>query len=119
VLATNMKHALDPAFQRRLRFVIGFAFPGTEEREAIWRGIFPPKTPLEELDYKALARFPLTGGSIFNVAIGSAQEAAAEGKKIGMRHILTIVRAEMQKLERPIPEREFALIQPAASGGAS
>jgi len=117
VLATNMKHALDPAFQRRLRFMIGFAFPGAEEREAIWRGIFPAQTPLEELDYKALARFPLTGGSIFNCALGSAHEAAGEGKKIGMRHILTIIRAEMQKLERPIPEREFALIQSPASGG--
>jgi len=116
ILATNMKHALDPAFLRRLRFVIGFGFPGVEEREAIWRGVFPPGTPLDELDYAALARFPLTGGSIFNVALGAAHEAAAEGKKIGMRHVLTIIRAEMQKLERPLPEREFALLHDVASG---
>jgi hypothetical protein len=116
ILATNMKHALDPAFLRRLRFVVGFGFPGLEEREAIWRGVFPVGAPLEPLDYAALARFPLTGGSIFNVALGSAHEAAADGKKIGMRHVLTIIRAEMQKLERPMPEREFALLHDVSSG---
>src|SRR6266568_5035966 len=35
VLATNMKSALDPAFMRRLRFVINFPFPDTEARAAI------------------------------------------------------------------------------------
>lgn len=111
ILATNMKHALDPAFLRRLRFVIGFGFPGAAEREAIWRDVFPKAAPVEPLDYAALARFPLTGGSIFNAALGAAHEAAAEGGPIAMRHILTVVRAELQKLERPIPEREFALLR--------
>ncbi len=118
ILATNMKHALDPAFLRRLRFVIGFSFPGLVEREAIWRGVFPPEAPLEALDYPALARFPLTGGSIFNAALGAAHEAAAEGKPIAMRHVLVIVRAELQKMERPVAEREFALLREVPGGGA-
>ena len=33
ILATNMKDALDPAFLRRLRFVVDFPFPGPAERE--------------------------------------------------------------------------------------
>lgn len=114
VLATNMKHALDPAFLRRLRFVIGFGFPGAAEREAIWRGVFPPDAPMDALDYPALARFPLTGGSIFNIALGAAHEAAADDKRITMRHILTVVRAELQKLDRPVPEREFARLHEVA-----
>ena len=34
ILATNMKSALDPAFLRRLRFVVSFPFPGVPERKA-------------------------------------------------------------------------------------
>ena len=37
ILATNRKHALDPAFLRRLWFVVRFPFPGVAERKAIWR----------------------------------------------------------------------------------
>ncbi len=45
ILTTNLKGALDPAFQRRLRFVVHFPFPDAPQREAIWRGIFPAATP--------------------------------------------------------------------------
>lgn len=31
-LTTNMKSALDPAFMRRLRFVVNFPYPGPSER---------------------------------------------------------------------------------------
>ena len=42
---------IDPAFLRRLRFIVDFGFPETAERIAIWKGIFPKQTPL------ATARF--------------------------------------------------------------
>ena len=45
ILTTNMKQALDPAFTRRIRFVVQFPFPGAEERAEIWRRIFPEATP--------------------------------------------------------------------------
>src|SRR5262249_26368223 len=41
ILATNFKRALDPAFLRRLQFVVQFPFPGPREREKIWRQAFP------------------------------------------------------------------------------
>ena len=41
ILATNMKSALDPAFLRRLRFIVDFPFPGAAERRAIWQQVFP------------------------------------------------------------------------------
>jgi len=41
ILATNFKRALDPAFLRRLQFVVQFPFPGAREREKIWRQAFP------------------------------------------------------------------------------
>ena len=41
VLATNMKSALDPAFLRRIRFVVNFPFPDEAQRAEIWRRAFP------------------------------------------------------------------------------
>src|SRR5687767_10034294 len=32
ILATNQRHAIDRAFLRRLRFIVGFPFPGIAER---------------------------------------------------------------------------------------
>jgi len=107
ILATNMKHALDPAFVRRLRFIVGFAFPGVAERVAIWQSVFPHNAPLEALDFDRLARFALPGGSIFNTALAAAHGAAAAGEAISMRHVLDAIRWELQKLERPVAESEF------------
>jgi ATPases of the AAA+ class len=107
ILATNQKHALDSAFMRRLRFVIGFPFPGVEERSAIWRTVFPPQTPLEDLDYERLARFALSGGGIFSAALAAAHDAAADGQPVSMHHVLEAVRSELRKLERPVAEAEF------------
>ena len=44
ILTTNMRAALDPAFLRRLRFVVQFPFPDLPERAAIWQRTFPPST---------------------------------------------------------------------------
>ena len=41
ILATNMKSALDPAFLRRIRFVVQFPFPDAAQRAEIWRRVFP------------------------------------------------------------------------------
>ena len=110
ILATNMKSSLDAAFMRRLRFVVNFSFPGKEEREKIWRKVFPPDTPTDELDYERLAQFNLSGGSINNIALNAAFLAAKlEPPLITMKVIFDAVRAEFRKLERPINEREFAL----------
>lgn len=107
LLATNMKHALDVAFLRRLRFVIGFPFPGAAERHAIWRGVFPRPDRVGTLDFDHLSRFVLTGGSIFNAALAAAHSAAAEAADIEMRHVLEAVRWELHKVERPVAESAF------------
>ena len=43
ILATNRRQDLDPAFVRRLRFVIEFLPPRPEERLALWRRALPPQ----------------------------------------------------------------------------
>src|SRR5205807_3937636 len=56
ILTTNLKTALDPAFMRRLRFVVQFPFPDASHRAKIWRHIFPRETPTQDLEIAKLAR---------------------------------------------------------------
>jgi hypothetical protein len=112
ILATNMKTALDPAFMRRLRFMVNFPFPGVRERKMIWQKIFPPQTPTAELDLEQLARLNLTGGSIQNVALNAAFLAAHRGAGVTMPLVIEAARAEFRKLEKPVNE---AFLQRPAS----
>src|SRR5262249_12479790 len=45
ILTTNLKSAMDTSFQRRLRFTVNFPFPDANQREAIWRRVFPEAPP--------------------------------------------------------------------------
>jgi len=107
ILATNMRSAMDTAFTRRLRFIVNFPFPGVSDRERMWAAMFPEETPTHALDFRKLARFNLTGGSISNAAVNAAFLAANAGEPICMNSILAAIRQEMIKLDRPINENDF------------
>jgi SpoVK/Ycf46/Vps4 family AAA+-type ATPase len=107
ILTTNFKTALDPAFTRRLRFIVHFAFPDERLRLEIWRRVFPPGVT-DVLDLERLARLSLSGGSIHNVALHAAFLAADEGSHVGMRHLQRATRGEYARLERPLAEVEVA-----------
>lgn len=107
ILATNMKGALDKAFQRRLRFIVNFPFPDASEREAIWLRAFPSRVPTARLDFEKLSRFNLTGGSIHSIALSSAFSAAEQGGTVTMPLILEAVREEFRKLEKPVSEADL------------
>jgi hypothetical protein len=103
VLATNRRQDLDPAFVRRLRFVIEFLPPRPAERLALWRRALPPKAPngetiRDEIDFSYLSdRLIMTGAEIKTTALGAAFLARAEGHRISIRHILTAAQREMAK----------------------
>jgi ATPase family associated with various cellular activities (AAA) len=101
ILTTNAKTALDQAFRRRIRFVVSFPFPDSVLRERIWRGVFPPGTPLGRLDWARLASLDLSGGSIRSIAVNAAFLAADDGGRVRMQHIRAAARQEFAKLERP------------------
>jgi hypothetical protein len=107
ILATNMRSALDPAFLRRLRFVVTFPFPSAKERKAIWEKAWPAQVPRDTLDYGRLARMNLSGGNIHSIALNAAFAAAHNGQKITMPIIIAAARMELKKLERPFNEAEF------------
>jgi hypothetical protein len=107
ILTTNLKSALDKAFQRRLRFTVNFPFPDTSQREAIWRLIFPARTPMQDLNYPKLAQLNMAGGNIRNIALNAAFLAAESKTPVRMNHLLQAARLEAQKIERPLSEAEI------------
>jgi len=108
ILTTNLRSALDPAFLRRLRFVVQFPFPDAAQRAEIWRRIFPTETPVDGLDAERLARLNVAGGNIRNVALGAAFLAAEDRAPVGMAHLLQAARTEYAKLEKPLTDAEVA-----------
>ena len=115
ILATNMKSALDPAFVRRLRFIVTFPYPGPAERRRMWERVFPAATPLGVIDHERLARLNLTGGNIQSMALTAAfmaaQAATKQDKKVTMPLLLEAGRMEFRKLERPVNEADFRWVE--------
>jgi hypothetical protein len=103
ILATNRKGDIDPAFLRRMRFVVEFLTPRPEERLALWRLALPSHAPegtplLEAIDFPMLAqRLQMTGADIKAAALGAAFLACEEGSRIGMDHVLASAQREMAK----------------------
>lgn len=107
ILTTNHKAALDTAFQRRLRFVVHFPFPDAVRREAIWRCIFPPGTPLDNLDFCKLARLNVAGGNIRNIAMTAAFLAAEAETPVNMSQLRRAAQLEAAKTEKTPSEAEI------------
>lgn len=114
ILATNRRQDLDPAFVRRLRFVVEFLPPRPDERLALWHRALPPYAPNGEpirdgIDWSYLSdRLTMTGAEIKSTALSAAFLAREEGVRIGMRHLLTAAQREMakqgQRLRMPLRE---------------
>lgn len=102
ILATNLRANLDAAFTRRLQFVVDFPFPEEEDRLRIWRQLMPVDVPrAPDLDLTTMAsRYKLPGGSIRNIIVSAAFQAAANGGVITTEHLLHGARRELQKLGR-------------------
>ena len=83
-----------------------FPFPDAQQRELIWRGIFPAATPLEGVDCAKLARLNVAGGGIRNIAMNAAFLAAAAGSPVAMPHLLQAARSEAAKRERALSDAE-------------
>ncbi len=102
LLTSNLAGNVEEAFARRLAFSIHFPFPEVDDRRRIWRGVWPPETPLgDDVDLDLLAReLRLAGGGIRNAALAAAFEAASDGGVVRMEHVLHGARREFQKLGR-------------------
>jgi len=109
LLATNLRQNMDEAFVRRLAFIVQFPFPSAASRLLIWKGIWPRETSLDDdvnLEHLA-SQFKLSGGNIKNIAFAAAFNAAADGGRVAMSHLLRATRREYQKMDKVLPEAGF------------
>ena len=105
VLATNLRDNIDPAFTRRLEFIIDFDEPDAAQRKAIWKAHLPQRAPLApDVDLEELSTlYAVVGGFIRNAATAAAFLAAAEGVSIQRRHLVRAIRREYEKSGRAFP----------------
>ena len=110
ILTTNLRANVDRAFLRRLRFVLQFPYPDTDQRARIWRRAFPAATPRDGVDPDRLAKVSLTGGSIASIALSAAFAAADEGTAVMPRHVLKAARIDAAKHDRVLTAGEVAAL---------
>ena len=110
ILATNNFQSFDPAFMRRLSYVVRFDRPDEATRRAMWENMLPKEVPMDDdVDHEFLAsRFKeLTGSNIKSILLTAAYLAGAQSRPVGMRDIILATRYEFEKLGRLIDSDEF------------
>ena len=99
IMTTNLLTNIDSAFLRRISYIIHFPFPDAEQREILWKGVFPREAPLDgTVDLQFLAqRFEMTGAMIKNSALSAAFLAAAQDRAITMGDLLYAIQKQFSK----------------------
>ncbi len=112
LLATNQKHNIDPAFIRRLRFVIDFEKPDAAQRFEIWTRVIERLAGCERVeamhdDLKSLAEsVDATGAQIKFAILGAIFIAKRAGRDLEMAHLLRGLERELAKEGRALPARD-------------
>jgi SpoVK/Ycf46/Vps4 family AAA+-type ATPase len=104
LLATNRAEAIDPAFERRIRYHIRFRLPDRDARAELWRKTIPAEAPLDkDVDFGELAQdFEFSGGTIRSVVLRAAFAAANNGRRITSNMLREAAEAEHPlKMEKP------------------
>jgi hypothetical protein len=122
LLASNRKQNVDPAFMRRIRFILDFPRPGAPERRMIWQRLLdelagPPTSEALRRPVGALAEIVEMSGAQIKLALLSALFAAAqEGQPLGLAQVYRGVNRELGKEGRNISPKERERIERAALG---
>jgi ATPase family associated with various cellular activities (AAA) len=104
ILTTNLRANIDPAFLRRIDYVVEFPLPDAANRGRLWRGHLPSQVLAADVDIDALAGlYPVPGAWIRNVTVAAAFAAAADGGVVTQGHLLAAMRREYAKVSLPFP----------------
>jgi SpoVK/Ycf46/Vps4 family AAA+-type ATPase len=88
ILTTNLKNAIDPAFERRITYKVYFPMPKQPERERLWRYMCPPEiVTAEPIDYEWLSELEMSGGEIKNAVLTAAFIAATQGELLNSENL--------------------------------
>ncbi|MCB9735253.1 MAG: ATP-binding protein [Deltaproteobacteria bacterium] len=106
VLTTNLKKAIDKAFERRFTFKLSFGLPEWEERHRLWCYLLPEDVvTAEPIDYELLADIELAGGEIKNAILLGAYAAACAGERLTTARLLTAAEREAAATGRLVRHR--------------
>jgi len=113
VMSTNLRGNIDPAFIRRMDYIVEYDEPARAERAAIWREHVPDTAPLNrDVDFNELAAlFPVVGGVIRNAAVGAAFRAASADRSIARDDFIHALRREYEKQGKAFPGASTGLAQ--------
>ncbi|MBE9066458.1 ATP-binding protein [Leptolyngbya cf. ectocarpi LEGE 11479] len=112
ILATNKKQNIDPAFTRRMRYVLDFPRPDKSQRYQIWTQVIGEMCGQEicqglNSTISTLAEgVELSGAQIKNAVLSAIFMARRQREAIGMPHLLRGVERELNKEGRSMGSRE-------------
>ncbi len=112
LLATNLKSNMDPAFIRRLRYVLEFAKPDAAQRLEIWRKVTaglagPERAAALEADLRVLAEgVEATGAQIKYAVLTALFRARREEAALGLPHLFRGLERELGKEGRSLSARD-------------
>jgi len=104
VLTANSRSRFDPAFARRLDFIIDFSAPDAQARRELWHAHLGEAGDIDAAQINRLAALAdFSGGHIRNAVLAAAASAGARGGPIVFGDIAAGVRGEYRKLGRTPP----------------
>ena len=112
LLATNRKANIDPAFVRRLRYVMEFPKPDADQRWQIWARVISALAGDESLQrlgtfvQRLAADHELTGAQIKYAVLSALFAARRDGGGLTSAHLIRGLDREMSKEGRGLNERE-------------
>ena len=116
LLTTNKKGNIDPAFLRRLRFVLEFPKPDATQQAQLWRNTIRDLTGTKTLEeVSPVLRFlsasvQATGAQIKNAVLGALFISQRESRKLSVEYLLRGLERELSKEGRSLSPREREMI---------
>jgi adenylate kinase family enzyme len=111
LLSTNRKGDIDPAFVRRLRYVVDFPVPTEVERLRLWQGLVGQLADAGQsarlgADLQRLAAgIEVTGAQIKLAVLTAMFASRREGTEVTGTHLVRGLERELAKEGRPISDR--------------
>jgi SpoVK/Ycf46/Vps4 family AAA+-type ATPase len=112
ILATNKKQNIDPAFIRRMRYVLDFPRPDGGQRQQIWHQVVgelcgeEARQRLHSTMTTLAEGVEMSGAQIKNAVLSSIFVARRSREPLGMAHLLRGVERELGKEGRSLGSRE-------------